>query len=154
MRVYPKKSWKASRGGARQVHQSAGSKQKKTLTKHCGRTILQKLTVKFLWSELNTLSLTVWSPLRLPHFIVFASNTASPFWALLVSSNPQEDGVQDRLSVVLSGVLFPELSQTKACTGALRKQLEKSLALCSCFCDGSSNAWLLNSIWCGAPEII
>lgn len=116
-------------------------------------SMVLKLTVKFLCSGLKTFSLTCWSPALLPHFIVFASNTASPFWAFLVSRIPHEDGIQDRLSVVLSVVLFPDLSQTKAWIGALRKQFENSLAVCSCFCEESSNTRLFNSMWCGAPEI-
>ena len=42
-------------------------------------SMVYKLTAKFLCSELDTFILTCWSPVRLPHFIVFVSNTASPF---------------------------------------------------------------------------
>ena len=110
------------------------------------------LTCKFLCSELVTFNLTCWSPLRLPHFIVLASNITSPFWVdFLLSVCPQELGIHDKTNVVFSGDLFPDLSQTHAWMGEVRKQFEKNLAACSFLSDASSNAWLFNSMWCGAP---
>ena len=125
---------------------------KKKRKKNASMWINGRLTCKFLCSELVTFNLTCWSPFRLPHFIVLASNITSPFWVdFLLSVCPQELGIHDNTSVVFSGDLFPDLSQTHAWMGEVRKQFEKNLAACSFLSDESSNAWLFNSMWCGGP---
>lgn len=128
------------------------SRNKKKRKKNASMWINSWLTCKFLCSELVTFNLTCWSPLRLPHFIVLASNITSPLRVdFLLSVCPQELGIHDNTSVVFSGDLFPDLSQTHAWMGEVRKQFEKNLAACSFLSDESSNAWLFNSMWCGAP---